>query len=248
MAGPSAGGARPKTTIEHENNLWLAKFPAHSDKKNYSRIEFATMKLAKDCGLNVPEVQVVEVGTQEVFLIKRFDRKYDAKVNDYFRTHFVSGLTLLNIDENDRQRWSYLDLADQMRRWIKNPKNDLKELFKRIVFNGLVSNTDDHPRNHGFLLNGDSYNISPAYDVVPKPETGMSRYLAMEIGSQGRIFNLANLISRCDAFDLTKDDATFIFNEMKAKVAKWPSFFTNLEVSKSDLKYLQGAFSHWEIL
>lgn len=248
MASPSAGGARPKTTIEHENNLWLAKFPASGDKQNYSRIEYATMKLAKDCGLNAPEVQVTKVGSEDVFMIKRFDRKYDSKEKDYFRSHFVSGLTLLNIDERDHQQWSYLDLADQMRRWINNPKNDLKELFKRMVFNGLVSNTDDHPRNHGFLKTSKSFNISPVYDLVPKPETGSTRYLALEIGSKGRIFNLENLLSRCDAFDLTKDEASEIFNEMKAKVSKWPTYFTNLEVSKADLKYLQGAFSHWENL
>ncbi len=145
MTGPSAGGARPKTTVESGNNLWIAKFPAVNDRQNISRIEFATMKLAYKCGLNVPDVEIKKVGAQEVFLIKRFDRKYDEEIKNYYKTHFVSGLTLLNLDEKDYSNWSYLDLADQMRRWIKNPKNDLKELFKRIVFNGLVSNTDDHP-------------------------------------------------------------------------------------------------------
>lgn len=246
MAGPSAGGARPKTTVEHENHLWLAKFPAAHDKQNFSKIEHATMKLAKDCGLNAPEVQISHVGSQDVFLIKRFDRKFDTQAKDYERTHFVSGLTLLNIDERDRQKYSYLDLADQMRRWIKTPKADLKELFKRMVFNGLVSNTDDHPRNHGFLFNGKSYNLSPVYDIVPKPEAGSTRYLAMEIGSQGRVFNLENLLSRCDAFDLSRTEAKELFEGLKSKLTKWHAYYSAQGVASADMKYLEGAFSHWD--
>lgn len=133
-----------------------------------------------------------------------------------------------------------------MRRWINDPRKDLHELFKRIVFNGLVSNSDDHPRNHGFLFNGKDYNMSPAYDIVPKKETGTERYLAMEFGSKGRIFNLDNLLSRTDAFDLKKEDAEKIYLEIKSKVKKWPSFYASYDLSKKDLHYLQAAFSHWD--
>lgn len=248
MVGPSAGGARPKTTVEHDNALWLAKFPAYNDKQNFSKIEFATMKLAKTCGLNTPDVRIIKVGSQDVFLIKRFDRKFDSFLKKYYRTHFVSGLTLLNIDEKDRQKYSYLDLADQMRRWIKKPQFDLAELYKRIVFNGLVSNTDDHPRNHGFLFSGNDYDLSPVYDVVPKPEIGSNRYLAMEFGKHGRIFNLENLISRCDAFDLTQDEAKNIFHEFKSKLTNWRNDYSDQGVQAADMKYLEGAFNHWDKL
>ncbi|HPI40714.1 MAG TPA: type II toxin-antitoxin system HipA family toxin [Pseudobdellovibrionaceae bacterium] len=210
MAGSSAGGARPKTTVESDNNLWIAKFPASNDKQNFSRIEYTTMKLAKYCGLNVPDIKLIQVGAQEVFLIKRFDRVYNNANKDYYRHHFVSGLTLLNLDENDSQKWSYIDMADQMRRWIINPTNDLQELFKRIVFNGLVSNTDDHPRNHGFINNGNGYRLSQVYDLVPKPETGTTRYLAMPFGKQGRVFSVENLVSESEAFDLTSEEAISI--------------------------------------
>ena len=248
MAGPSAGGARPKTTVAHESDLWLAKFPAFSDRQNFSKIEYTTMRLAKDCGLNVPEVRISRVGSQDVFLIKRFDRKHNPHLKNYYRTHFVSGLTLLNIDERDRSKYSYLDLADQMRRWIKSPRRDLRELFRRMLFNGLVSNTDDHPRNHGFLFTDDSYSLSPVYDIVPKPEIGSVRYLAMEIGSQGRVFNLDNLLSRCDAFDLSKDEVKQIYAELKSKVTKWRAYYAAQGVSARDLKYLEGAFGHWDRL
>ena len=206
------------------------------------------MKLAKACGLNAPEVKISRVGSQDVYLIKRFDRALDPQKKNYFRTHFVSGLTLLNIDERDRPQYSYLDLADQMRRWIKDPRGDLKELFNRIIFNGLVSNTDDHPRNHGFLFTENGYKLSPVYDIVPKPEAGSSRYLAMEFGDQGRLFNLDNLLSRCDAFDLSREQAKKIFNVCKSKLTKWHSYYLAQGVSTGDLKYLDGAFGHWDSL
>lgn len=246
MAGPSAGGARPKTTVEHNNNLWLVKFPSAYDKYNISRIEYATMKLAKKCGLNVPTINLIKIKNYDVFLIQRFDRAFDKKQNNFYRTHFISGLSLMNLDEKDYSNWSYIDLADQMRRWIKKPKNDLHEMFKRIIFNGLVSNTDDHPRNHGFLYGSNDYHLSPVYDLVPKPETGTTRYLAMKLGSQGRIFNLENILSQCDTFDVTVDEAKNIFNKMKALISKWHSFYLNEGLSKSDLDYLVGAFNHWD--
>ncbi|MFN7454892.1 MAG: type II toxin-antitoxin system HipA family toxin [Pseudobdellovibrionaceae bacterium] len=248
MVGPSAGGARPKTTVESENNLWIAKFPAANDKQNFSKIEFATMKLAKKCGLNVPDIKLISVGTQDVFLIKRFDRDYDHKKQDYYRHHFVSGLTLLNVDENDREKWSYVDLADQMRRWIVNPSNDLRELFKRIVFNGLVSNTDDHPRNHGFINTGNGYMLSPVYDLVPKPETGSTRYLAMPFGKKGREFNVDNLLSNAEAFDLSKEDAKAIYENLKFTTSNWRSFFTASGLANADMLYLENAFNHWKAL
>lgn len=248
MAGPSAGGARPKTTVESDNNLWIAKFPAVNDKQNFSKIEFATMKLAKKCGLNVPDIKLISVGSQDVFLIKRFDRVYDNKKEDYYRHHFVSGLTLLNVDENDREKWSYIDLADQMRRWIADPSSDLHELFRRIVFNGLISNTDDHPRNHGFLNTGNGYRLSPVYDLVPKPETGSTRYLAMPFGKKGREFNFENLLSNADVFDLSNEDAKSVYEKTKLTVSNWRSFFTANGLATTDMQYLENAFNHWDAL
>lgn len=248
MAGPSAGGARPKTTIEYKNSLWIAKFPAANDKHNYSKIEYATMKFAKKCDLNVPDVELAEIGSNEVFLIKRFDREYSSTEKEYYRSHFVSGLTLMNLDENDFRGWSYIDLADQMRRWISNPINDLKELFKRIAFNGLVSNTDDHPRNHGFIHTGNGYRLSPVYDLVPKPETGTTRYLAMPFGEQGKVFNKANLISKCDSFGLSAEEASSIFEELKNIISNWRSFYSSYDLSSGDMLFLENAFSHWESL
>ncbi|MES2769267.1 MAG: type II toxin-antitoxin system HipA family toxin [Bdellovibrionota bacterium] len=248
MVGPSAGGARPKTTVENNNNLWIAKFPAVADKQNFSKIEYVTMKFAKKCGLNVPDVDLVQIGGQDVFLIKRFDRVYQKSKQDYYRHHFVSGLTLLNLDERDYANWSYIDFADQMRRWILNPSNDLRELFKRIAFNGLISNTDDHPRNHGFIHTGNGYRLSPVYDLVPKPEAGTTRYLAMPFGDQGKVFIFENLISRSDAFGLSREEATLIYKKLKSNISNWRSFYSANGLASSDMEYLENSFNHWKTL
>ncbi|MBX3039196.1 MAG: type II toxin-antitoxin system HipA family toxin [Bdellovibrionaceae bacterium] len=248
MNGLSAGGARPKTTIEDQNSLWLAKFPANNDRVNLPRIEYATMQLAAKCGLNVPEARLIPVGTHDVFLIQRFDRLFDSLTGNYFRQHFVSGLTLLNLDEKDYGKWSYLDLADQIRRWTHNPRGDLQELFGRMIFNGLISNTDDHPRNHGFLKSGKGFILSPVYDLVPKPEANTTRYLALQVGEAGREFSLTNALSRVDAFDLKREDALAIIRKIKSRISQWQAHYAAHLVSQGDLEYLKGAFSHWDHL
>ena len=149
-------------------------------------------------------------------------------------------------DERDYGNWSYLDLADQMRRWIDRPEKDLVELYRRLIFNGLVSNTDDHARNHGFLRIGKTFQLSPVYDLMPKAETGTTRHLAMQLGARGREFTLENLLSRTDAFNLSRDAAKKIFADLKSKIHDWRAFYAKHGVEIRDLKYLEGAFSHWD--
>lgn len=244
-AGSSMGGARPKAVVEHEKRLWLAKFPSHHDRRNYPKIEFATMRMAHACGINVPDTKLIEIGGRDVFLIERFDRTRPKESDIYVRHHFVSGLTLLGLDEKDRARWSYLDLAAKMRRWISKPQGDLKELFKRIVFNCLISNTDDHPRNHGFLYQSKSYHLSPAYDLVPQPSASYTRDLAMPFGLQGRVIRLENILSSDTDYGIDKTEAKAIYDEMKSRLVRWQSFYKEVGVSENDLKYLESAFS-WD--
>ena len=245
LAGASMGGARPKTVVEKDNQLWLAKFPSYNDRHNFSKIEFATMKMAKDCGLNVPDIDITKIGGQDVFLIKRFDRQWDKSKRSYLRHHFVSGLTLLNLDERDTGRWSYLDLADQMRRWILKPTEDLQELFRRIVFNALISNQDDHPRNHGYIYLKKGYRLSDAYDLMPTPVVGTTRFSAMTIGTDRRAFTKSNLLSRADAFALSTKEAGEIFDQTKAKVSKWIRYYKEAKLSDDDIKYIEPAFN-WD--
>ncbi len=119
LGGISMGGARPKVVVEDDNGLWLAKFPSHGDRNNFPKIEYATMLMAKDCGLRVPDIRLEKVGKNDVFLIKRFDREWDPTEKAYYRTHFVSGLTLLNIDEGDRNRYSAMTIGDDKTEFTK---------------------------------------------------------------------------------------------------------------------------------
>lgn len=245
LGGISMGGARPKTVVEDNNSLWLAKFPSHGDRNNFPKIEYATMMMAKDCGLRVPDLRLEKIGKNDVFLIKRFDREWDPIEKSYFRTHFVSALTLLNVDESDRERYSYIDLAEQMRRWIQKPKDELRELFHRMIFNALISNEDDHPRNHGFIYHSKSFHLSPVYDLVPRPRTGTSRYSAMTIGDYKTEFTKKNLLSKCEAFSYSKEEAQEVYEELKNKTSKWRRYYQKIGLSESDFKYLEQAF-HWE--
>jgi len=245
LAGASMGGARPKTTVEKNNELWLAKFASYNDRYNFAKIEFGTMNLAKDCGLKVPDIDLAQIGGRDVFLIKRFDREWDKNTSSYLRHHFLSGLTVLNLDEADISNWSYLDLADQLRRRVKKPDACLNELYKRIVFNSLISNSDDHPRNHGLLYSSGGYQLSPAYDLVPQPVASVTRYSAMALGAEGRIYSKKNILSRCDAFGLKENEANELYENMKSKIQNWHKYFTEINLSADDFKYLEPAFS-WE--
>lgn len=244
-AGSSMGGARPKAVVEHENSLWLAKFSSHHDRRNFPKIEFATMRMAAECGINIPNIKLIKIGEQDVFLIERFDRTRVKEAGSYLRHHFVSGLTLLGVDEKDRDRWSYLDLAAQMRRWISKPQGDLMKLYKRIIFNCLISNTDDHPRNHGFLFHSKDYHLSPAYDLVPQPTASYTRDLAMPFGLQGRVIRLENILSSCTDFGIEKKEAQTIYDQTKTCLLGWRSFYGAVGVSENDFKYLESAFN-WD--
>jgi serine/threonine-protein kinase HipA len=143
--GSSMGGARPKNVVEIEEDLWVAKFPARSDRWNNAMVECAMLRLAGECGLRAAFGKVVHVGDQPVLLLRRFDRK--RVEGGYLRHRMVSALTVLRADEDpqERSKWSYLLLADELKRWVGNPTEDLRELFSRMVFNALISNIDDHP-------------------------------------------------------------------------------------------------------
>ena len=143
--GTSMGGARPKNVVEDGEGLWLAKFPDKGDKWNNARVEGAMLALAQECGMRAARHRIERVGAKDVLLVQRFDRTRTAE--GYLRHRMVSGLTALGAEDShgERGRWSYLLLADELRRRSARPAQDLEELFRRMVFNALISNTDDHP-------------------------------------------------------------------------------------------------------
>lgn len=246
--GTSMGGARPKATIEHDDALWLAKFPERGDRFNLQRIEFATLDLARRCGLSTCKPQLQSVGGRDVLLLQRFDRqRIDggfAACKGYFRLGFVSALTVLDAEDSylSRDQWSYPLLADGVRRWSSRPLQDCVELFRRMVFNAAVTNNDDHPRNHALLRHSDGWRLSPVYDVVPVPVISLERRdLALTVGSYGRAASLYNLVSQCDRFGLSEDEARKEIRHIASVVRKWRERFTACGVSSKDIEYIAPA-------
>ena len=240
--GTSMGGARPKATIEDDDRLWVGKFPEKADRCNLQRVEYATLELARRCGIAVCNSRVQAVGGHDVLMVERFDR--ERTKGGYHRFGFVSGLTLLDCDESylDRERWSYPLLTDQLRRWSEKPDEDRIELFRRIVFNAGVTNNDDHPRNHAVLRTARGWRLTPAYDLVPAPLVSLERRdLATTIGTHGRTASIYNLLSRCDRFGLTTEAARKEIDNVVAAVRGWRYHFLACGVSAKDVEYPHAA-------
>jgi serine/threonine-protein kinase HipA len=243
-AGTSMGGARPKATVEDDEALWLAKFPDPDDKWNNPLVEHATMLLARECGLDVAHTRMTTVAGKDVILVQRFDR-HKVEVG-YERSRMVSGLTLIGADETrDYAKWSYLLLGDELRRCLVGRQEaDTKELFRRICFNALVSNTDDHPRNHAITARDRGWSLSKAYDLTPNPMMAIGRRdLAMSFGKWGRYANRENLLSECQRFYLGRDEADAIIDRMTKIVrSRWYPVARGVGVSELDCEKIGSAY------
>ena len=244
LVGTSMGGARPKAMVRDDANLWIAKFSRQDDKWNHPRVEHALLELAKTCGLRSADSRVVTVGDRDVLLVRRFDR--DVAGQAYYRHRMVSALTLLRTDDDAtvRRNWSYLMLADEIRRTSASPRQDLRELFGRMVFNGAVSNLDDHPRNHAILSEDSEWRLSPAYDLTPNPAIPKERRdLAMACGLPGRAANKGNFLSGAGRFLLSADEASAIFDRITRTVAaEWHAAMRRAGVSEADCGRIRRAF------
>jgi serine/threonine-protein kinase HipA len=243
LLGTSMGGARPKAVVLHEDALWVAKFNCETDRWNNALAEHAMLKLAHECGLNVAESRAVSVGGRDVLLVKRFDRE---KTDDGFlRLRMISALTALRADEEviQRKSWSYIALAEELRRFCTSPQKDARELFGRMVFNALITNTDDHPRNHAFVAR-ETWSLSPAYDLTPSPEISRERRdLAMVCGREGRFANKGNLLSECRRFLLEPIEAEQIIDVMAQIVHdRWYGIARSVGLPEKECSLLQGAF------
>jgi serine/threonine-protein kinase HipA len=208
--GTSAGGERPKATIEDAGSLWLAKLQDRGDAPHLPAREFVVMQMAAELGIGVPPIRFVRHGNHEVFLIERFDRAGNPRRPQ--RHLYASARTVLDLDAGalpgDTRR-SYLVLADRMRRWITDEQHcrqDLTELWRRMAYNALVGNKDDHPRNHGLLHSGQGWRLSPAFDITPLPSfAGLLALSVLPDGSQE--CSTHNLLSVCSHFGVELPDA-----------------------------------------
>jgi serine/threonine-protein kinase HipA len=244
LIGTSMGGARPKAVIESESGLWIAKFSRPDDRWSYPRVEHAMLELARQCGIDAAESRLVTVAGKDVLLVRRFDRQRTPA--GYTRARMISAMTALRTGDapTARQGWSYVRLAEELRRMVSAPKADARELYRRICFNALISNTDDHPRNHAFLAFDRNWRLSPAYDLIPLPVVSQDRRdLAMECGRHGRFANAQNILSECRRFLLEREEAEKIVNEMREQVEKtWHATALQCGVSAKDADTIRGAF------
>lgn len=244
LLGTSMGGARPKAVVEHEQDLWLAKFTRQDDRWNHARVEHGLLKLAQSCELTVADSKITTVAGRDVLLVRRFDR--DRKEDGYRRHRMVSALTLLQIDDNPaaRTNWSYILLADEIRRVSVEPAADLRELFGRMCFNAAISNLDDHPRNHALLAKEREWRLCPAFDLTPSPVIAMDRRdLAMICGQFGRYANRENLLSLHDRFFLSETDAKAVVDRIVETVrTQWWSTMRRAGVSEVDCETIARSF------
>lgn len=242
--GTSMGGARPKVTVEDEHRIYLAKLPEKQDRHNMQRIEYATLELARAAGLNVCGTRMETVGNGEALMLLRFDREWNPDAEAYARHGLASGLTVLDAEDGytGRDRWSYLLLADEIRRWSAKPDADRLELFRRMVFNAMVTNNDDHPRNHAMLHTSGGWRLSPAYDIVPVPLVSAERReLALEAGRFGRVASVYNLLSDSASFGLSRPVAQQVIDNLNSVVLGWREIFAKHRVHARSIDHIAGA-------
>lgn len=242
----SMGGARPKNTVEDDTGLWVAKFPCRDDRWNSAAVEAAMLTLAAQCRIRVPELRVERLGSESILLVRRFDRE---KVDGgYHRHRMVSALTMLQANDTatDRERWSYLLLADELQRWSSRPADDKAELYRRAVFNALISNSDDHPRNHAAIAAGRDWRLAPAYDLTPSPQPGVEeRSLALVCGHHGRLARRENLLSAAARFGLDTTQANALIDRIAEVIrARWQSEVLAHGGTKRDCERIASAFVH----
>lgn len=237
--GSSLGGARPKATvIDTEGQLWIAKFPSKNDTNNTGAWEKVVHDLARMCGLNVPESKLETFSTLgSTFLVKRFDRKGDKRI------HFASAMTLLGKTDgaSAEDGTSYLDLASIIISGGANPTDDLVELWKRIVFNMAVSNTDDHLRNHAFILKKNGWVLSPLYDVNPVP---YGDELSLNINEHDNRISIPLAIETAHRFGLKEEEAAKMAKEITETVKNnWEKLAAKYNIPRGKIEDMRPAFS-----
>lgn len=235
--GSSLGGARPKANVlDEKGQLWIAKFPSKNDTYDMAKWEYLAYRLALDAGVAMAESMIQKVSGQYcTFFTKRFDRKQEE------RLHFSSAMTMTGNDEvsiRDRSP-SYLEIAEFIQFAGANVKSDLEQLWRRIVFSIAISNTDDHLRNHGFILTSKGWGLSPAYDVNPSTEkNGLSLNVDME--SNALDFDLAKSVGQY--FQLDIEQMNSIVEEVSSSVSNWRNIATEIGISRKEQEMMTGAF------
>jgi len=236
--GSSLGGARPKASVrDADGRLALAKFPHRDDEWNDVLWEAVALSLAGKAGINVPSFRVETIAGRHVLVLGRFDR------DGVTRIPFVSALGMIGAQDNEVR--SYLELADVLRRQGARPADDLRRLWRRMVFTILISNVDDHLRNHGFLYTGnEGWVLSPAYDLNPVPVDVKPRVLSTAIDEQDPTASLELALSVAEYFELGPDEARQIAGIVGDAVAGWRRVAASYGISAGECERMSSAFEH----
>ena len=235
--GSSLGGARPKANILDENNeLWIAKFPSKNDTFDKGSWEFLAHQLAIEAGIQMAPSKIEKVaGNHHTFFTKRFDREKGERI------HFASAMTMTGNNEDTIRDnpASYLDIVDFIQTYGAAVEENLHQLWRRIVFNIAISNTDDHLRNHGFILTDEGWILSPAYDINPSVEkNGLSLHIDMD--SNALDFNLAKSVGEFFRLDQRQMDS--IIHEVMESVNQWESVADDIGIPRAEREIMSGAF------
>ncbi len=239
--GSSLGGSRPKANvIDDKKNLWIAKFPGKSDIKDIGGWEMVTNELARNAGLNVAVSKIQKFsGKYYTYLTKRFDR-----TNTGERIHYASAMTMLGyVDGNNFQNGvSYLEIVDFLTQYGAKVESDLRELWQRIVFNVFVSNTDDHLRNHGFILTEKGWILSPAFDINPDEDgSGLSLNISLDDNS----LDLDLTLEVAGYFRLTNEDALKKIENIRSSVKNWRNVAFKYYLPKSEQELMANVFERF---
>lgn len=236
LRGTSIGGARPKALVEDGDRKMIAKFSSTTDPYPVVKAEAIAMHLAVAAGLNIAPTEMVQAGDRDVLLVERFDR------NDGGRRMMVSALTMLQLTPMNGRYATYPDLADVIRARFSDPDQTLHELFRRLVFNVIVGNTDDHARNHAAFWDGSQLTLTPAYDLCPQPRSGGEVNQALAITRSGdRRSRLQVCVSSADVFHVNRAEAQAIVDRAVTAVEDgWADAADTVELSEADRRRLLG--------
>ena len=236
--GTSLGGARPKANvIDAEGKLYVAKFPSKKDLENTELIEHFSHRLAANAGINVAKTRTVKISRdRDLLLSERFDRSSDGK-----RIHFASAMSLLGLEDGAGSDTGngYLDIVDFILKGCVDVRTNLKELYRRVAFNILFGNTDDHFRNHGFLLTPKGWTLSPAYDINPVVKT----HQCLLIDHYTEQSDIDSLLQASDSYMLERTEASEIIDEVRSTVRDWRKTASELQISP---KILEPYCKRWD--
>lgn len=235
--GSSLGGARPKANVVDTNGqLWIAKFPSHKDDYDVGAWEMTEHDLAKECGINVPDAMLMRLSDRgSTYLTRRFDRENGK------RLHLMSFMTALSQTDGNTNGIGYIDLAGQLEVMSACPDEDLRELWKRMAFNILTSNCDDHLRNHGLILREDGWHLSPAYDLNPTTEKNS---LSLNVFGNDSRKNIQNAIEISELFRVSEAEAYQIAENMQSIIKNhWRDTAAKYHIPEREMKNMQFAFS-----